>query len=654
MNIPPMEDFFGPEGRLKDFFPKFEHRRGQADLAEEVRKTLLNEAGECMAAEAPPGVGKTFALLIPAMLAAAGEGKKILFLTAGIPLQEQLIKKDLPDLNKILGLSLPFGLLKGKGNYACLLRVEEAGLNRGEYLAFGDGGAASMAIAQWLKATATGDLSEVSLAPDNPALLRVSASSRSCLGAKCPFKDRCFSRQALKEAQNWSVTVANYHLYFSYLLGVQTPFPVRADILICDEAHRIAEAARSSMAVSVGAEDFAGLLRHRVITEGAHHLERGSGAGKIAALSGEIREESARFFNLLESKTAGKKALITEPSEELMRQQQIVSDKVFDLLKIFAPLTEELEQPDPLQAAASVWAQDLRRARSALEWCSEVKEYPSWAYWREGKGLASAPAAPFEELAGCFNSPAFESRFFVSATLTVGKKWDYWLRETGVEPNRFFVADSPFDLPSQMEIVVVDTGMDVMNPRYDDTVCAVIEKLVEANGGSTLVLLSSMRLLGKAAQILRGKVRDYAVLVQGELPRSELLQKFREDKKSVLVGSASFREGVDVPGEGLTQVIIDRIPFSHPGDPIVAARNALEGRAAFSRTALPEAKMVLKQAAGRLIRSGDDRGRVVIIDGRVLRRKDWNIPAALPPVKYRRLIISSGEGRKSVAPASRV
>ena len=654
MNIPPMEGFFGLDGTLKNFFPKFEYRKGQADLAEEVRHTLMGQSGEILAAEAPPGIGKTFALLIPAMLAAAEEGKKILFLTAGIPLQEQLIKKDLPDLNAVLGLSLPFGLLKGKGNYACLLTVEETGINRGEYLSYGDGGGASMAIAQWLKTTATGDLSELSLAPDNPALLRISASSRSCLGGKCPFKDRCFSRQALKEAQNWSVTVANYHLYFSYLLGVQTPFPVRGDILICDEAHRIAEAARSSMALSVGAEDFGRLLRHRVLTDGALQLEVGSGAGKIAALSGEIRDESARFFDLLESKTAGKKTLITKPSEELVHQQQLVSEKIFHLLKILAPLTEDLEQPDSLQAAAAVWAQDLRRARYALQWCSEVKEYPSWAYWREGKGLASAPAAPFEELASCFSSSAFESQFFVSATLTVGKKWDYWLRETGVRPDRFFVADSPFDLPNQMEIVVVDTGMDVMNPRYDDTVCAVIEKLVEANGGSTLVLLSSMRLLEKAAHTLRAKVRDYAVLVQGELPRSELLQKFRDDKKSVLVGSASFREGVDVPGEGLTQVIIDRIPFSHPGDPIVAARNALEGRAAFSKTALPEAKMVLKQAAGRLIRSGEDRGRVVVIDGRVLGRKDWNIPAALPPVKYRRLIISSGGRTKSVAPASRV
>jgi ATP-dependent DNA helicase DinG len=176
-----------------------------------------------------------------------------------------------------------------------------------------------------------------------------------------------------------------------------------------------------------------------------------------------------------------------------------------------------------------------------------------------------------------------------------------------------------------------------------------MEKLVEANGGSTLLLVSSLKLLRKTAEILRNRKRAYTILVQGELPRTELLRAFREDRSSVLVGSASFREGVDIPGEGLTQVIIDRIPFPHPADPLVQARNALFGGRSFSRITLPEAKMLLKQAAGRLIRSREDRGRVVILDGRVLSRKDWNIPGALPAVKYRRLVVPRQNVSKSVA-----
>jgi len=168
-----------------------------------------------------------------------------------------------------------------------------------------------------------------------------------------------------------------------------------------------------------------------------------------------------------------------------------------------------------------------------------------------------------------------------------------------------------------------------------------VEKLVEKNGGSTLVLLASHRLLAKVAVALKAKPRGYRVLVQGEGPRSELLEAFRSDPSSVLVGASSFREGVDVPGDGLTQVIIDRIPFAHPGDPLVQARNALEGGGAFARSTLPEAKMLLRQAAGRLIRSRSDRGRVAILDGRVLSRPDWKIPSALPKVKYRRLVVSA-------------
>lgn len=653
MEIPAMDEYFGPSGKLAGHFASFEYRKPQADLASEVYKNLQRSGGGTLAAEAPPGVGKTFALLVPAMLSAAAGDRKILFLTAGITLQEQLIQKDLPALNRALGFSLPFGLLKGKGNYACLVRASQTLGERGAaegYLSYGDGGAASMLIAEWLETTKTGDLSELPLPPDSPAIAGIAASSRSCLGFRCPFRDECFHRKVLQNARDWSVVVANYHLYFSYLLGAGQPFPAPCDILICDEAHKIPEAARSSMTLSVSADEFARLMRSRVLSEGAQALETGSSAGKIASLAGEIRQETSRFFELLEIKAPGKKVPLTGPDEELRNCQKDISNRVFDLLRLFEPLLAEQEEPSPLQSAALIWAEELRRARHGLQWCADVDGYPSWAYWKEGAALSSAPAAPFPELAERFFSGDPDSVFFISATMTVGKKWDYWLGETGFQPDRFFICDSPFDLAGQMEILVVDTGLDVMNPAYDDTLCAVIEKLVESNGGATLALLSSRRLLAKASRRLRSREREYQVLVQGELPRSELIRQFREKEGSVLLGMASFREGVDVPGERLTQVIIDRIPFSHPADPIVMARNALLGRDAFRKLTLPEAKILLKQAAGRLIRSRKDRGRVAIIDGRVLQRRDWNIPGALPEVKYRRLTVSSNMAGKSVAP----
>ena len=652
MQIPPMEEIFGPSGKLAEYFPTFEYRKQQVDLAEEVRLTLQNGEGEILAAEAPPGVGKTFALLVPAMISAAAEGKKILFLTAGIPLQEQLIEKDLPVLNRLLGLSLPFGLLKGKGNYACLLKAGESGETgdgKEGYLSFHDGGAASGKIAEWLRTTETGDLSEVSLPPDSPALLRIAASSRACLGSSCPFRDRCFVRKSLRDAQEWSVIVANYHLFFSYLLGAGKQFPVQAEILICDEAHRIPEAARSSMALSVSADEFARLLRNRAVQDGAALIETGATAGKTSGLAGEVRLEAARFFDLLEIKCPANKASFTSRNEELWHQQAIVREKTDELLRLFSFLEDRLDDPDPEHSRIAVWMDELKRAADVLAWCTETAGYPSWAYWKEGRSLSSAPASPLEELSECFQSFSPETAVFVSATLAPGGKWEYWTGETGIAPARFFISDSPFRLEEQMEIVVVDTGLEVMDPCYDGTVCAVIEKLVEANGGSTLVLLSSLRLLRKTAETLRSRKRAYTVLVQGELPRTELLRAFRDEHSSVLVGSASFREGVDIPGEGLTQVIIDRIPFPHPADPLVQARNALFGGRSFAMITLPEAKMLLKQAAGRLIRSSEDRGRVVILDGRVLSRKDWNIPGALPAVKYRRLVVPRQNVSKSVA-----
>jgi ATP-dependent DNA helicase DinG len=177
-------------------------------------------------------------------------------------------------------------------------------------------------------------------------------------------------------------------------------------------------------------------------------------------------------------------------------------------------------------------------------------------------------------------------------------------------------------------------------------VAAVSEELCNDNGGSTLILLSSLRLLKAVSDRLRSKERPYQVLVQGELPRNELLRRFREDLSSVLVGSVSFREGIDVPGEGLTQVIIDRIPFPHPDDPLLVTRRALDGQKVFRKMVLPRAKILLKQAAGRLIRTGTDRGRVVILDGRVLSRVGWKITEALPKVGYRRVEVEIQEREK--------
>ncbi|MDR1650052.1 MAG: ATP-dependent DNA helicase, partial [Synergistaceae bacterium] len=232
-----------------------------------------------------------------------------------------------------------------------------------------------------------------------------------------------------------------------------------------------------------------------------------------------------------------------------------------------------------------------------------------------------------------------EKSILISATLSVAGDFSFWTRETGIMPDKTLVVDSPFDYANRMELLVVDIGMPVGAQGYDDRVCRVVRRLCDENNGRSLVLLSSLRLLRALAGRMRARPSGYEVLVQGDEPQKDLLRRFREVESSVLIGSVSFREGVDVPGEGLTQVIIDRIPFSHPNDPMVHARNALEGRESFVRTALPNAKMFLRQAAGRLLRASTDHGRVALLDSRVLDRRDWKILESLPPCKYRRLAI---------------
>ncbi|MEA3508649.1 MAG: ATP-dependent DNA helicase, partial [Synergistota bacterium] len=298
----------------------------------------------------------------------------------------------------------------------------------------------------------------------------------------------------------------------------------------------------------------------------------------------------------------------------------------------------------------------LNEQLGRLAWCTSVEGFPDWAYWWDGSRLSSVPAECAEMIAPWIFDSSPHAVIALSATLAAEGAFDYWRRETGIIPGRTLVLDSPFPLREQMSLWVVDLGRPVTQDDYPDTVARVVEKLCEQNGGSTLVLLSSFRVLGAVAARLASVKRGFRVLVQGQAPRWELLREFREDESSVLVGSVSFREGIDVPGKGLSQVIIDRIPFPHPSDPLIQTLEEKYGRKLFHRILLPGAKLLLRQAAGRLIRSFGDSGRVAILDGRVLSRTDWNIPAELPDAPYRKVtIVESNNGDfqetgKAVAP----
>ncbi|MBO5492496.1 MAG: ATP-dependent DNA helicase [Pyramidobacter sp.] len=642
-----MEDYFGPEGLLKQRLPGFEYRRQQQELAEKI-DAFLDSDDHLLAAEAPTGVGKTFAMLVPAMRWAAENNKTVLVLTSGITLQEQLIGKDIPALLDVLNLDLPYGLLKGRGNYACIRRAREIGQEG--YLDFdGDRGKASRDISSWLYSTETGDLSELSLGDNHPARERIASSYLTCMGTLCPHHERCFYARVLRSASRWRIVVANYHVYFSYVLGQKKPFPVEHGLVICDEAHKMEEAARSVTQVGADARDWQRLLRRPPKLD---HLDApllrsaNFSAGRFAERVTDLGHVADSLFEQIALTLPDGRSFSDYP-EELKTATAEMLAKCDGLIRDLNTLHEGASPRDlrsdggsEAEGRLSVWTSELTEYRDALRWCCGVDDYPQWAYWREGGALKSACVTGSGIVPMAFDDDV--KIVALSATMTVDQSFEYWAEETGLAPDETVVLDSPFELEHQMEIDVVDLGMKVLDDGYADVVARVCRKFARENGGATLILLSSRRLLNVVSSYLKQNAEkdDLNILVQGDLPRSELLELFRENERCVLIGMASFREGIDVPGEALTQVIIDRIPFPHPGDPVGEARSELEGGGNFMKVVLPGAKMQLRQAAGRLVRTASDRGKVVILDGRILSRPQWNILNSLPavPVKKFRLI----------------
>lgn len=664
-----VEAVLGAGGALARALPGYEHRRDQLAMALEVARALRGQ--RYLVVEAGTGTGKTLAYLV----AAALSGRKVVVSTATKTLQEQIWTRDLPLLTGKAGLPLDAAYLKGRANYYCLVR----GAKFAQKPTFTIHGEAALwpRIQEWVGHTATGDRSEIDLPDQYGAWRELSASGETCLGKACERYEECFVTLARARAAQADLVLVNHHLFFADLAmrtsraGVEVLPPY--DAVIFDEAHALEDVATGYFGLMVSSyriEEFArDALRavadrpdlQKLVSERTEELET-AGERFFAGVVGQVRAGSPGWSRPSRGPSY-RQGELGRRGPSLFQAEGVEGGDVRVALteRMLAPAAAEKARLDAaLEDVRELFADGegtalvalARRAgelRVELEAVTAMKE-PSRVYYAEVRGrgafLRAAPVNVAEELADRLYRRV-DTIVFTSATLAAGGRLDYFRREVGLAPE-LDVAEAvfpgPFDYRTQAALVIPHGLPEPSAPGFFGAAAAAVRTLVDITGGRAFVLSTSVR----GMNALREALADlpYPLLLQGERPKGKLLDAFREEP-SVLFATQSFWEGVDVPGEALSLVVIDKLPFSPPSDPVVAARmRALEadGRDAFSELSVPAAALALKQGFGRLIRSRTDRGLVALLDVRILTRGYGRaFLATLPPAP---LLRSADDARR--------
>ncbi len=603
------EALLGAEGPFAREVPGFVPRAVQQAMAAAVasaideRCTLLAEAGT--------GTGKTFAYLVPALLS----GKRVIVSTGTKALQDQLFHRDLPRVRGVLGVRLSAALLKGRANYLCLHRLEQS-RHDGRFDSREQAAQLQM-IHAWSRETASGDRAELAeLAEDSPLWPRVTSTADNCLGSECPRFAECHVVKARRAAQEADLVVVNHHLLFADLAIKQEGFGEilpGAQAFILDEAHQIPELAGQFFSTS---------LSSRQITELAHDAlaECGLVSGALAALQARIEAlvPALRRVRLAVERFPPKGAFVVIAADrDVERELDALGVAIGELADGLSAHAERSRGLAAVHERASQFAARLADlvdgdARDAVHW-----------YELAANGFA-LHATPLD-LSQPLRSLRDESRaawIFTSATLSVERSFDHFARQLGIEDPRTLALDSPFDYARQALAYLPPGLPDPNAPDYTAQVIEAVLPVLAASRGRAFLLFTSHRALRRAAELLAGRI-DYPLFVQGSAPRHQLLSGFRESGNGVLLGAASFWEGVDVAGDALGVVVIDKLPFAAPDDPVLVARlDALRdaGLNPFTAWQVPNAVIALRQGAGRLIRDIHDRGVLVLCDPRLTTR----------------------------------
>jgi ATP-dependent DNA helicase DinG len=613
-----IERLFGPGGPLSPAVGGFRPRQSQTEMAKAVADAIATQT--TLLAEAGTGTGKTFAYLVPALL----WGGKTIVSTGTKNLQDQLFLRDIPTVRAALQAPVSVALLKGRANYVCHYHLERTQQN-GRMTSREDVGYLRE-ISRFLKMTNSGDKAELAQVPENAMIWNLVTSTReNCMGSECQYYQDCFVMKARKEAQQADVVVVNHHLFFADVAlkdtGVAELLP-SANTIIFDEAHQLPDTATLFFGDTVSTSHVLELCRD-VLAEGLAHARDGADWAKTVVPV----EKAARDLRLTFPQDIVRLSLpqIAPSSDFFPALDKLKEElgKMNDVLETTAERAETLEQCRvrgfELAERLAAWKFDPK---------AKVKAGEEAVYWVEAFTSSLQLHKTPLSIAPIFNGQREgipRSWIFTSATLAVKNNFDHFAEQMGLtgEPSRTW--PSPFNY-EQQGLLYVPTGLpDPNSIGYTDAVLDMALPVIEAAGGRTFLLCTTLRAVKRAAERLRDEFErrglPFPLFVQGDKGRTELLDQFRKAGNGVLIGSQSFWEGVDVRGEALSLVIIDKLPFAPPDDPVLAARIEVmekKGLNGFMHHTLPEAIINLKQGAGRLIRDEGDRGVLMLCDPRVI------------------------------------
>ncbi len=637
---PALAAIFGEGGTLARELPGFHFRPQQLAMAEAVARTIA--ARGQLVAEAGTGTGKTFAYLVPALL----YGGKVIVSTGTKTLQDQLYERDLPLVRDALRVPVTIALLKGRANYVCHYHLERA--SREDRLPSRDDGRHLKKIIAFTRATQRGDRAELADVPEHATIWPLVTSTRdNCLGQNCAYHGDCFVLKARREALEADVVVVNHHLFFADVMlrdeGVSELLP-NCNTVILDEAHQLPDTATLFFGEQVGAGQLSELARDAEIVSRTAARDVPDLPDAAADLLPAIQKLRLSAGNV-PGKFARDVALVREGFAAALDGLAASLDRLATELGHFAERGEEL-------ALVARRAEDA--ARQVARWRDGETAVPdgpddegAWIRWIDvtphGFQLQASPLSVAPLFKRQVESTA-RAWIFTSATLAVGRDFSLYTQQLGLDHADTGAWDSPFDYSVQ-GLFYVPRGLPAPNSlEHTDAVVDAALPLLKASGGRAFLLFTTLRALSHARERLAAAFEreglDFPLLGQGDGPKSELLVRFRQLGNAVLLGSASFWEGVDVPGEALSLVVIDKLPFAPPDDPLFAARLdrlKADGRNAFLEWQLPQAAISLKQGAGRLIRTETDRGVLMICDPRLVDkpygRRIWQ---ALPAMRRTR------------------